>query len=695
MDKKSIASTRFIPEAIFSDETANFVSNPEPKVGDILEITLRTAKNSADAVFFHELRLGIAMEKGSSDDVFDYYGVKLVITDAIKYYFTIEANGQKYYCNKRGLFSDVNIEYCFTIVPSFKTPDWAKNAVMYQIFVDRFYNGDTTNDVMDCEYLYLGYLSRNISNWNEPLQNMDVCNFYGGDLAGVMQKMDYLADLGVEVIYFNPLFVSPSTHKYDIQDYDYIDPHFGVIVNDGGNVLSFDNLDNRHATMYIQRTTDKENLEASNELMIKLIKIAHAHGMKVILDGVFNHSGAFHKWLDTEGFYGRQDGYEVGAFYSEESPYKDYFVWHEGGKWPKNKHYDAWWAHDNHPKLNFEGSQELYNEILTVAAKWVSPPFNADGWRLDVAADLGRSREFNLQFWSDFRDAVKKANPEAIIIAEHYGDPSDWLSGDGWDSVMNYDAFMEPVSWFFTGMQKHSEVFKRDMLGNAGALEGAMLHWMAKMPYPAAHTAMNQLSNHDHSRFLTRTNKKSGRLHTIGADTANAGTQKAVMLAAITMQFTWPGCPTIYYGDEAGLCGWTDPDNRRPYPWGNEDKILLDFHKCIIGIHKKYSALRGGSLIFLLTQQDILAYGRWNADESIVCAFNSSEHKKEIKIPVWQAEVAPDSNMEMILKTNGGDFSTKAQQFKVVQGIITIEMPPQSSIILHAKKKFKNNEKSS
>jgi len=376
----------------------------------------------------------------------------------------------------------------------------------------------------------------------------------------------------------------------------------------------------------------------------------------------------------------------VGAYNDKNSPYVDYFIWHEGGRWPKNRHYDAWWGHDNHPKLNFEGSRALYDEILKVAAKWVSPPFNADGWRLDVAADLGRSQEINLQFWADFRDVVKKANPEAVIIAEHYGDPTDWLQGTGWDSVMNYDAFMEPVSWFFTGMQKHSENFNKDMLGNAAALEGAMLHWMAKMPYPAAHAAMNQLSNHDHSRFLTRTNMRPGRLHTIGAAAADAGLQPAIMLAAVTMQFTWPGCPTVYYGDEAGLCGWTDPDNRRTYPWGNEDKILLGFHKRIIAIHKAHSALRGGSLVFLLVEQGGLAYGRWDAHESVVCVFNNLDHDQEMKIPVWRAEVAQKGSMELVLMTSNGDFSAKTKSYAVKNGALTIQMPPFSSAILCAKK---------
>jgi len=655
MDKKK----KIMPEAVFSDETANFVSNPEPDIGDTIEISLRTAKDNVDAAFLHTSGIGIPMEKYKSDTFFDYFRTALEINNTIKYHFVLEAATEKYHYDKN-----------FAIIPDFKTPAWAKNSVTYQIFTDRFYNGDTSNDVKDCEYLYLGHLSKRIRDWDAPVQNFDVCNFYGGDLAGVMQKMSYLAELGIEVIYFNPLFVSPSNHKYDVQDYDYIDPHYGVIINDGGEVLDFDGLNNRYATMYTQRTCNQQNLEASNQLLIELIRLAHENGIKVILDGAFNHCGAFNKWMDTESFYGD------GAYHSQASPYADYFIWREDGS------YDAWWGHDNHPKLNFEGSRELYDKILQVAAKWVSPPYNADGWRLDVAADLGQSPEFNHKFWADFRRVVKQANPEAIIIAEHYGDPSYWLDGSGWDTVMNYDAFMEPVSWFFTGMQKHSESFSPGMFNNADALKGAMRHFMAKMPYPAAATAMNQLSNHDHSRFLTRTNKRPGRLHTAGSAAADNGINKAIMLAAVTMQFTWPGCPTVYYGDEAGLCGWTDPDNRRPYPWGNEDKVLLDFHKTIISIHKSHSALRGGSLEFLLTDYGILAYGRWDTHQSIVCAFNSNSHDRELVIPVWRVNVTPHCHMQIILLTKNGEFFTNVVPTAVRDGVMILHLPPQSSAIL-------------
>ncbi|MCL2397804.1 MAG: glycoside hydrolase family 13 protein [Defluviitaleaceae bacterium] len=670
----------FFSESVFSDETGNFISNPEPYVGETIRIMLRCAKDSADAVLLHVADFGIFMEKYKTAGVFDYYQAQIVLHDTIRYYFSVEAAGRQYFYNKRGLYEDIDQQYNFTIIPGFSTPGWAKNAVMYQIFVDRFYNGDTTNDVESFEYLYLGHLAKRVEDWGTPLENTDICNFYGGDLAGVMEKMDYLAELGAEVIYFNPLFVSPSNHKYDVQDYDYIDPHYGVIINDGGNVLGFDSLHNRHATMYMQRTTDMQNLEASNQLFIKLVEIARAKGIKVILDGVFNHCGAFNKWMDTEGFYGG-----MGAHHCKNSPYHDYFIW-EDDDWPQNRQYDAWWGHDNHPKLNFEGSRQLYDEMLRIGAKWVSPPFNADGWRLDVAADLGRSKEFNHKFWRDFRDAVKKANPEAVIIAEHYGDPADWLDGRQWDSVMNYDAFMEPVSWFFTGMQKHSESFSADMLNNGPALEGAMRYFMAKLPHPALQSTMNQLSNHDHSRFLTRTNKQTGRLHTEGASAADVGANRAVMLAAVAMQFTWPGCPAVYYGDEAGLTGWTDPDNRRPYPWGREDSVILDFHKEVIKIHKSHSALRGGSLEFLLADYGVLAYGRWDNSQSIICVFNNNDAARELTIPIWRADVAMDCCVTRIMLTTENNFITKPESNAIENGLLKVIMPPFSSAIFLAEK---------
>ena len=164
---------------------------------------------------------------------------------------------------------------------------------------------------------------------------------------------------------------------------------------------------------------------------------------------------------------------------------------------------------------------------------------------------------------------------------------------------MNYDAFMEPLTWFFTGMEKHSDEFRGDLLGNEQAFSGAMRHHMASFLAPSLQVAMNELSNHDHSRFLTRTNHKAGRVANLGYEAASQDINVSVMREAVVMQMTWPGAPTIYYGDEAGVCGFTDPDNRRTYPWGEENQDLIAFHKEMIRIHKAYPVLTHGSLKFL------------------------------------------------------------------------------------------------
>ena len=546
------------------------------------------------------------MLKTETDSFFDYYSQQIQLEGReIHYYFEIYAGKMSCYFNYRGVQKEAVRECDFRLIPGYKTPEWAKGAVMYQIYVDRFYNGDPKNDVLTDEYRYIGANTVKVEDWNKYPDAMGVREFYGGDLQGVLDKMDYLQDLGIDVIYFNPLFVSPSNHKYDIQDYDYIDPHFGKIVMDEGELLQ-PGQENRFATRYINRVSNKANLEASNELFAEVVKEAHRRGIKVILDGVFNHCGSFNKWMDRERIYENAEGYEKGAYVEESSPYHNYFAFHHQAAWPYNHNYDGWWGHDTLPKLNYEGSKDLFEYIMHIARKWVSPPYNVDGWRLDVAADLGHSSEYNHYFWKEFYKTVKQANPNAVVLAEHYGNPREWLNGKEWDSIMNYDAFMEPVTWFLTGMQKHSDDFREDMLGNADSFWDSMHYNGANMAMPSLYMAMNELSNHDHSRFLTRTNHFVGRTNSHGPEAANNNVNKAVLREAVVIQMTWPGAPTVYYGDEAGVTGFTDPDNRRTYPWGREDKELIRFHKDMIAIHKKNREFLTGSLKYMEDRKSVV-----------------------------------------------------------------------------------------
>ncbi|WP_443661761.1 glycoside hydrolase family 13 protein [Eshraghiella crossota] len=668
---------------LFHDCTEEYRNPSEPDKNTDVFIKFRTVKNNADKVGIVTDGVYTPMKKTSYDSRFDYYTTTVHVGETqFRYYFEVVTGRATVYFNQLGAMTELNQDYDFAINPGFKTPGWVKGAVIYQIYVDRFYNGDKSNDVVDHEYNYIGEHVNRVENWDKYPATMGVREFYGGDLEGVIQKFDYLQDLGIQCIYFNPLFVSPSNHKYDIQDYDYIDPHFGKIVEDGGDVLPEGVWDNSKATKYIKRVTSLANLEASNELFAHLVDEAHKRGIKVIIDGVFNHCGSFNKWLDRERIYENSNDFEKGAYVSADSPYKDFFQFNDMGAWPYNGTYNGWWGHDTLPKLNYEGSKKLEEYILNIGRKWVSPPYNVDGWRLDVAADLGFSAEYNHEFWRKFRNAVKEANPDAVILAEHYGDPYSWLQGDQWDTIMNYDAFMEPLTWFLTGMEKHSDSFKQEKIGNPSYFFDSMRHNMSRMGDSPVRISMNELSNHDHSRFLTRTNRTVGRTDSRGPKAAEMNVNKGVFKEAVVVQMTWPGAPTIYYGDEAGVCGWTDPDNRRTYPWGHEDKELIEFHKAVINIHKSVPALIDGSYKNLFGEYNVIAYGRFKRSSQAVTIVNNNEYEKHVDIPVWECEIPDGSIMREAIISERDTFRLDDREFTVDNGKITINMPAYSSVIL-------------
>ena len=670
--------------AIFSDGSPNYIFPPEPDIFSNVTIRIRVGREDVDTVTAivdgkpYPMRKNVPM----ATKYFDFYETSFSVDKSrVSYFFEISKGKETVYFNRQGDVDVVDSYFNHTIFPGFYTPEWAKGAVMYQIFVDRFYNGNTGNDVVSGEYSYIGEQVKHVDDWHRVPSSMDVRNFYGGDLNGVLKKLDYLAELGVEVLYLNPIFVSPSNHKYDTQDYDHVDPHFTIINNDGGEPLGEDETDNSKATKYIIRVADPDNLEKSNEYFARFVEEVHKRGMKVILDGVFNHCGSFNKWMDREKIYKSQGSYEDGAYISEDSPYNSFFKFQSKGEWPDNNCYDAWWGNDTLPKLNYEESEKLYHYILRIAAKWLSPPYNVDGWRLDVAADLGHTEDFNHKFWRDFRKTVKGINPDALILAEHYGDPSRWLGGDQWDSVMNYDAFMEPVSWFLTGMDKHSDVCKPELRGDNNAFFAAMTNYNARMPIQSLQVAMNELSNHDHSRFLTRTNFTPGRTAFAGPMAAEYNIKPAIMRQAVVIQMTWRGAPTVYYGDEAGLCGWTDPDSRRTYPWGREDKEMLSFHKEMIRIHKDYEVFKTGTVIYLLSEPGLIAYGRYNDKESVIVAVQVDGYEREIELDAWRVGLKDGQNMVRMMYTDNNGYTLRLESVRSDEGKIRVKIGPNGAIV--------------
>jgi len=674
-------------EALFADETGLFRSPVSARAEDVITFRFRAGKGSSARVRLLSGETEKEMENTGADGPFDRFETKIRVGGGAFFYcFRIETDSERLFFSRAGVTEKEPAKnQCFSVLPGFSVPDWAKGAVMYQIFPDRFCDGDPASDTLTGEYFYNGRPVEHAGRDSLPKPE-DVHRFFGGDLPGILSKLDYLKYLGVEVIYLNPVFLSPSNHKYDAMDYEYVDPHLTGFVSDleGEEGLLPEGVsDNRQAKRYLRRVMSRDNLEYANAFFARFISELHARGMKVILDGVFNHCGSFHRFMDGEKLYlgeAERTG-TVGAYIAEGSPYHGFFVFGEEGHWPDNSDYDGWWGYKSLPKLFYEGSKELEDYILDIARKWVSPPYNADGWRLDMAADLGQTKEYNHEFFRKFRQAVKSARPDALILAEHYGDPSPWLQGDEWDSVMNYDGFMDPVSFFLTGMEKHSDWWDPYREGNGEVFFGELRTGSARFPAESLQASMLQLSNHDHSRFLTRTNRQVGRLLSRGPEAASHGVSPAVFKEGTVMLFTLPGAPTIYYGDEAGLTGWTDPDSRRPYPWGKEDFDLLSFHHEMIRIHKSYSCLRTGSFLELFADRDRIAYGRFDARSAVLVLINHSSDPQEISVRAELLNIPREAFVTRVMETGGPLYNAGEKKVQIKNGRLSLSLPALSASV--------------
>jgi alpha-glucosidase len=654
-------------KGIYSDQTNGYLNPEEPSIDDEVTIKLRIPKylgKSIGSVMFTPEKNSKKyqhkpMQLSKETTYFYFFESTFKMPDKIvRYHFEIDLieKDKKLFYDAMGLVENRAI-HDFVFIADFKTPNWSHGSVYYQIFVDRFKNGDETNDPVSHEYHYDGQKVIK-KDWNSlPHPKNGHREFYGGDLQGVLEKIDYLKELGVETIYLNPIFVSPSPHKYDTQDYEHVDPHFGVIEEDSEDLNE----------KYKVRTTSIKNLEKSDEILKILIQKAHEKNIKVILDGVFNHCGSFHKWIDEMDLYGE------GSLHNEDSPYKSYFYWNSS-----QKGYEGWWGFHTLPKLNY-GNISLWKYIADIGKKWVSEPFNADGWRLDVADELGKSFEMNTAFWRFFYKVVKKSNPESIIFAEIYKSPLAWLELKCWDSIMNYITCMDHVSYFLTGMEKHNEHHKPELLKNAEYFVNSVRWALSQLPMNSKFIALNQLSNHDHSRWMTRTTQKVGRLGPQTHEEASIGKDLDVFKIGLVTMFTLPGSPGLFYGDEIGMAGWTDPDNRRPYPWGKEseeNKMLFNFTKELIKMYKEHPALRKGSFDFLDWNGGYVSYASWNESENIITVINREEKEIDIELPLWLLD-KKEGEITLLFSTK--DFNLGDNSYN--DGKKSLKIPEKTALI--------------
>lgn len=468
--------------------------------------------------------------------------------------------------------------------------DWLKNGVIYQIFPDRFCNGDNANDVQTNSYIHAGKPTVR-REWTESPKGKAGEDqgqiFFGGDLAGIRKKLTYIRkEVGANIIYLTPVFKAPSNHKYDTADYDVVDPAFGT------------NLDLSALSAQIHKSQNG--------------KVGH-----LILDGVFNHTGDSHKWF---GKYEAAPG-QLGAFQSQQSPYSEFYTF---SAWPDK--YACFMTFDSLPKLNF-GSDEVRRRIFTtpdsVAQRYLKAPYNIDGWRLDAPkhadANGGNGEnEFNHALWRDFRRSIKDVNSKAAIIGEYWGNARDWTAaGDQWDGATNFEGFTQPVSQWITG---------KTFTGEPAPFTVSQFDRQLKLTrdeYPVAvqQSMSNHLSNHDIPRFAER------------AD----GEIRKTILAHI-FQMTYIGVPTIYYGDEYGMTGGADPDNRKPMDWSKARANNPSISMCrkLIAIRKKFPALRTGSFTTIKTDDtsNIYCYARSNNTEKVLVVLNNDSCEKLAEVPL-------------------------------------------------------------
>ncbi|GAB4545843.1 MAG: maltodextrin glucosidase [Anaerolineae bacterium] len=607
--------------AVHHDGSALYLSNPLPKLGEKVQVRLRTPLNAPiEAIALRTIPDGephlIAMHKAERDFVSQFWTAEMTAhMPNNPYRFKLLTPSGAFIYNQLGISRAESPDlHDFRLLADYQAPQWVDTAVFYQIFPDRFFNGDPSNDVPPGAWT-IGSFSTQKRNWGDAVLHFSdggTLDFFGGDLEGIIQKLDHIKALGITALYLNPIFAARTNHRYDVTDFYQIDPYLG-----------------------------------GNKALAKLREALDHAGMRLMLDVTLNHCGWFNKWF-------------TDAQADENAPTAEYFTFYE-----RPYKYEMWLGVPSLPKFNYKSQklrEALYRGQDSVLRHWLKPPYRIDGWRLDVQNMQARQggQQLHHEVGREMRQAVKEMDAQAYLMGEHWFDATLHLQGDEMDGVMNYQGFTVPV-WRWLG--GHDNGLGRLPAADptpisAETLEAQWAAFRSTIPFAIARQQFNLLDSHDTMRFL----------NIVGGNTNFAK-------VGATLLLTYLGVPSIYYGDEIGLAGDHDPDNRRCMIWEPDkwDNDLYTHYQRLIALRKSHAALVEGGYQTLQADGELFAYQRQSKTARLVIVVNR-EAQFNVNLPVAHGGIADGTHFVDVLTQ---------KTFTVADGALALgNLPLGSSLIL-------------
>ena len=600
---------------IHHDSSEMYLSDITPRIGDEVEIRVRVpVEADLRSLYLRSRPDGewkrIPMEKSSTVGWYDWWSAELPITmHHNNYCFKFLTSAGSFYFNQFGLSPiDSPDWFNFTVLGDYDAPAWVREQVFYQIFPERFANGDPSNDRRTGDPTLEGKpaLQRAWGEFPRPYQESCNVEYFGGDLQGITQHLDHLTELGVTAVYLNPIFAAESNHFYLIRDFDEVEECLG-----------------------------------GDEALRDLREAMTARGMKLILDFTPNHIGFHHPWY-------------LAAKADPAAESVEYFCRH-----PQTGEFETWLGIPVLLKLNYNSQKlrsRIYRDDDSPVRKWLRPPYSIDGWRLDVANMTGnfRTTQLDREVWREMRAAIKAENPQAYMMGEYFQDSSAHLQGDELDASMNYQGFNTPVRRWM-GQGDHG-IAQNEPFGDPNPLptEALALQWrqyLTALPYVIALQQFNQIGSHDVSRAL-----------------CVAQGDRALVKAGTALLMGFPGTPCIYYADEIGMDGGPDPDNRRCMPWDKKlwDHEMHQYHQRVIALRKGSHALQQGGFQVLHAAGNLIAFQRQSRQEQvIVAAWRGKDDMLAVELDMVKANVPDGGTLTDLL--NGEQYVVDAGVLRLAE----------------------------